>query len=158
MKCNILFVLSHAFVGYKKKLKFCKNNQSQDVISSHSTRHCKGHNEIIMTFSATWMGIIRLSELQKWLGYIDKLDVAFISMPTFKSWNIFTKFSLLQYTISLITITLHYCLWWVVIRVELYLCDQQWYILQEYFNPGFVLVLLFADQETNRKTLHPILL
>ena len=58
MKCNILFVLSHAFVGYKKKLKFCKNNQSQDVISSHSTRHCKGHNEIIMTFSATWMGII----------------------------------------------------------------------------------------------------
>lgn len=48
----------HAFVGYKKKLKFCKNNQSQDVISSHSTRHCKGHNEIIMTFSATWMGII----------------------------------------------------------------------------------------------------
>ena len=58
MKCSILFVLSHAFVGYKKKLKFCKNNQSQDVISSHSTRHCKGHNEIIMTFSATWMGII----------------------------------------------------------------------------------------------------
>ena len=34
-------------------------------------------------------------ELQKWLDYIYKLDVASISMPIFESWNTFTEFSII---------------------------------------------------------------